>query len=110
MEQPKRIVAIGADDAGFHLKEIIKQHLESQGVEVVDYGPATPDPIDYPDVAAALAKDIAARKFERGILICGTGIGMAITANKVLVSTLPKLMIPIRLNGHARAIMHRSLR
>jgi len=83
MEQPKRIVAIGADDAGFHLKEIIKQHLESQGVEVVDYGPATPDPIDYPDVAAALAKDIAARKFERGILICGTGIGMAITANKV---------------------------
>jgi len=83
MEQSKRIVAIGADDAGFQLKEIIKQHLESQGVEVVDYGPATANPIDYPDVAAALAKDVAAHKLERGILICGTGIGMAITANKV---------------------------
>jgi ribose 5-phosphate isomerase B len=83
MGNSNRVVAIGADDAGFYLKEIIKQHLASQGIEVVDYGPATADPIDYPDVAAALAKDIAAHKYERGILICGTGIGMAITANKV---------------------------
>lgn len=79
----KRVVAIGADDAGYNLKEIIKQHLEAQGIEVADYGPSTPDPIDYPDVAVVLARDIAAHKFERGILICGTGIGMAITANKV---------------------------
>ncbi|MFC1464870.1 MAG: ribose 5-phosphate isomerase B [Candidatus Brachytrichaceae bacterium NZ_4S206] len=76
-------VAIGADDAGYTLKEIIKNHLEAQGVEVTDYGPSTPDPVDYPDVAVVLARDIAAHKFERGILICGTGIGMAITANKV---------------------------
>ncbi|BCX04191.1 MAG: ribose 5-phosphate isomerase B [Candidatus Roseilinea sp.] len=79
----KRQVAIGADDAGYVLKEIIKKHLESQGVEVTDYGPSTPDPVDYPDIAVVLARDIAAHKFERGILICGTGIGMAITANKV---------------------------
>ena len=78
-----RTVAIGADDAGFGLKEIIKQHLQSQGVEVVDYGPTSADPIDYPDVAVALAQDISAHKQERGILICGTGIGMAIAANKV---------------------------
>ena len=84
MNQPaKSIVAIGADDAGYQLKEIIKKHLESQGIEVADYGPSTADPIDYPDVAVMLARDIAAHKFERGILICGTGIGMAITANKV---------------------------
>ena len=79
----KPVVAIGADDAGFGLKEIIKKHLESQGIEVADYGPATADPVDYPDVAAALANDISAHKHERGILICGTGIGMAIAANKV---------------------------
>jgi ribose 5-phosphate isomerase B len=82
-QQAKSIVAIGADDAGYQLKEIIKKHLESQGIEVADYGPSTADPIDYPDVAVMLARDIAAHKFERGILICGTGIGMAITANKV---------------------------
>ncbi len=82
MSDQKR-VAIGADDAGYQLKEIIKKHLEAQGVEVVDYGPSTPDPVDYPDVAVMLARDIAAQKYERGILICGTGIGMAITANKV---------------------------
>ncbi|MCS6847771.1 MAG: ribose 5-phosphate isomerase B [Anaerolineae bacterium] len=82
-ERAKARVAIGADDAGYTLKEIIKKHLEAQGVEVTDYGPSTPDPVDYPDVAVVLARDIAAHKFERGILICGTGIGMAITANKV---------------------------
>ncbi len=79
----QKCVAIGADDAGYQLKEIIKKHLEAQGVEVADYGPSTPDPVDYPDVAVMLARDIAAQKYERGILICGTGIGMAITANKV---------------------------
>ena len=82
-QRAKSIVAIGADDAGYQLKEIIKKHLESQGIEVADYGPSTSDPVDYPDVAVALARDIAAHKFQRGILICGTGIGMAITANKV---------------------------
>jgi ribose 5-phosphate isomerase B len=81
MTRPK--VAIGSDDAGFELKETLKTYLAAAGVEVLDYGCDSPDPVDYPDVALALAKDIAAKKAERGILICGTGIGMAIAANKV---------------------------
>jgi ribose 5-phosphate isomerase B len=76
-------VAIGSDEAGFDLKEALKAHLTNAGVEVLDYGCDSPDPVDYPDIALNLAQDIAAHKMERGILICGTGIGMAITANKV---------------------------
>ncbi len=76
-------VAIGSDEAGFDLKELLKAHLEAQGLDVKDYGCPSPDPVDYPDVAYALAKDVANDPSERGILICGTGIGMAIAANKV---------------------------
>ena len=79
----KQKVLIGCDEAAFQLKEIIKAHLEQQGVDVVDYGVHSTDPVDYPDIAVMVAKDIAAHKAERGILICGTGIGMAIAANKV---------------------------
>ena len=79
----KTKVAIGSDEAGFGLKEALKAHLTEAGVEVLDYGCDSPDPVDYPDIALTLARDIAAHKMERGILICGTGIGMAITANKV---------------------------
>ena len=82
-EQNERTVGIGADEAGYVLKETLKQHLTGQGVRVVDYGPATPEPVDYPDVAVLLARDVATHLLERGILVCGTGIGMAITANKV---------------------------
>jgi len=78
VEQP---IAIGSDDAGHELKEAIKAFLEAQGVAVKDYAAAPGD--DYPDVAYRVARDIADQKGERGILICGTGIGMAITANKV---------------------------
>ncbi len=74
-------IAIGADDAGFELKEAIKHFLEARGIAVKDYDSAPDD--DYPDVAYRVAKDIAEHKGDRGILICGTGIGMAITANKV---------------------------
>jgi ribose 5-phosphate isomerase B len=77
-------IAIGADEAGFGLKETIKNYLASLGVECEDFG--TNDEkqqIDYPDVGFAVAEQIAADKFERGILICGTGIGMTIAANKV---------------------------
>lgn len=74
-------IAIGSDEAGIALKEIVKDYLESRGVAVKDYAHASED--DYPDVAYRVAKDIAEGRGERGILICGTGIGMAITANKV---------------------------
>jgi len=80
---PRKRVAIGSDEAGFALKEQLKAHLATSDVEVLDYGCPSSDPVDYPDVALALAQDIAAGKAERGILICGTGIGMAIAANKV---------------------------
>ncbi len=83
MSEENKVVAIGSDEAGYDLKELIKQHLTAQGVEVKDYGCHSTEPVDYPDVAVVLAKDVASHQIERGILICGTGIGMAITANKV---------------------------
>ena len=82
MSDPKTVL-IGCDEAAFGLKETIKAHLQSLGVNVVDYGVYSTDPVDYPDIAVQVAKDVAAKKSDRAILICGTGIGMAITANKV---------------------------
>ena len=79
----KKTVLLGCDEAALQLKEIIKAHLEAQNVNVIDYGVHTSDPVDYPDIALAVATDVAAKKSDRAILICGTGIGMAITANKV---------------------------
>jgi ribose 5-phosphate isomerase B len=76
-------LAIGADEAAFDLKEILKAHLAARGVEVVDYGAFDKTPVLYPDIAVKVAEAIVAGKHERGILMCGTGIGMAITANKV---------------------------
>lgn len=80
---PTRKVVIAADHLGLPLKDAVKAHLMQQGVEVVDLGVNGTDPVDYPDLGQALAERIAARDFERGILVCGTGAGMAITANKV---------------------------
>jgi ribose 5-phosphate isomerase B len=77
-------IAIGADRAGYELKETIKHFLAGLGVEAVDFGPPDgKEDVDYPDVGFAVASAIAEGKFERGILICGTGIGMTITADKV---------------------------
>jgi ribose 5-phosphate isomerase B len=76
-------VAIGSDDAGYALKELLKDHLAVRGVGVVDFGCHDTEPIDYPDVAADVAAAVAEGRFERAILICGTGIGMSIAANKV---------------------------
>jgi ribose 5-phosphate isomerase B len=76
-------IAIGSDHNGFKLKEEIKAYLKTLGREVEDYGVASEDPVDYPDVAVKLAEAVARGKHERGILVCGTGIGMAIAANKV---------------------------
>ncbi|MCR4401520.1 MAG: ribose 5-phosphate isomerase B [Firmicutes bacterium] len=76
-------VILGADHLGFGLKETIKSYLCDKGVEVVDAGTYDTNPVDYPDIAHAVAKRIASGELDRGILICGTGIGMAIVANKV---------------------------
>jgi ribose 5-phosphate isomerase B len=76
-------IAIGCDEAGFQFKETIKKLLVEKGLEVEDFGVYNTDPVLYPDIAVAVARSIAEGKHERGILICGTGIGMAIAANKV---------------------------
>jgi len=76
-------IAIGADNLGYGLKEELKKYIESLGHEVVDCGCSSPDPVDYPDVAKVTVKAIQDEKCERGILICGTGIGMAMAANKM---------------------------
>ncbi len=76
-------IALGADDAAYDLKETIKKYLEERGIEVVDYGVYDTKPSLYPDIAVKVAEAIAGGKHERGILMCGTGLGMAITANKV---------------------------
>ncbi|UOF90412.1 ribose 5-phosphate isomerase B [Fodinisporobacter ferrooxydans] len=76
-------IAIGCDEAAFTLKELIKIHLQECGHEAVDYGCYSQDAIDYPDIAYKVSKEIQQKKFERGILLCGTGLGVAITANKV---------------------------
>lgn len=79
----KKVVLLGCDDAAFSLKEVIKAHLQSRGIEVIDYGVYSPDPVDYPDIAVRVARDVAAGRSDRAILLCGTGIGMAIAANKI---------------------------
>ena len=75
-------VGIGCDNNGLAFKEAISEHLRGSEFELVDYGCHTCDAVDYPDVAFEVAKDIADGKLERGILICGTGLGVAIAANK----------------------------
>lgn len=76
-------IAVGADSNGFGLKEVVKQHLTTRGHEVVDYGVASAEEVDYPDVAAPVARAVRAGDVERAVLVCGTGLGMAIVANKV---------------------------
>jgi ribose 5-phosphate isomerase B len=76
-------IALGADHAGYLLKDQIKQHLQLQGVDVRDEGTSSPESVDYPDYARAVAHDVSQQRADLGILVCGSGIGMAITANKV---------------------------
>ena len=76
-------VAIGADHGGYRLKEDIKGLLEDLGVDYKDFGTHSTESVDYPDVALPVAQSVADVLFDRGILICGTGIGIGIAANKV---------------------------
>jgi ribose 5-phosphate isomerase B len=77
-------IALGADHAGVELKDKIKQWLQTQGVQVDDRGTNSTASVDYPDFARAVGDEVAAHAADYGILVCGSGIGMAITANKVL--------------------------
>ena len=79
----KIVVALGCDHAALDMKGIIKTHLESKGYVITDVGTYGPESCDYPDFAFKVANEVANRKAEKGIIICGTGIGVAIAANKV---------------------------
>ena len=76
-------VSIGSDHAGFEQKQALVDYLKGKGHEVVDRGPANDDRVDYPDYAAPVARDVADGSADYGVLVCGTGIGMAMAADKV---------------------------
>lgn len=77
------MIAIGSDHGGFELKKAVMAHLEKRGLEYKDFGTYTRDSCDYPEYGRAVALAVASGEFERGIVICGTGIGISIAANKV---------------------------
>ena len=76
-------IALGADHGGFELKEEIKKYLEDNGHEIKDFGTYSTDSCDYADFSLKVAEKVASKEFKFGILICGTGIGISIAANKV---------------------------
>lgn len=83
MTSSKLRVAIAADNLGFQLKNDLMAHLKAGGYDVQDLGVDSEVPVDYPDIGGAAAERVATGEFDRGILVCGTGAGMAICANKV---------------------------
>ena len=76
-------VGLGSDHGGFKLKEQVKAHLEGQGIECVDYGTNSEDSVDYPKYGEKVGKAVVGGECDKGIVICGTGIGISISANKV---------------------------
>jgi ribose 5-phosphate isomerase B len=84
MDQSSRLkIALGADHGGYLLKEELKRYLISEGWQVEDFGTFSEEPVDYPDLAFKIAKAVARGEFPQGILVCTTGIGVSIAANKV---------------------------
>lgn len=77
------MIAIGSDHGGFALKQEIMEHLKKRGLEYKDFGTYSEASCDYPVYGKAVAKAVAAGEYEKGIIICGTGIGISISANKV---------------------------
>lgn len=76
-------IALGCDEAAYEMKQAIQAELQRQGHELLDFGTHDGAPVLYPDIAVALAEAVARGEAQRGLLFCGTGIGMAISANKV---------------------------
>jgi len=76
-------IAVGSDHRGVELRAKLKNFLQSLGQEVVDVGSFGSDEVDYPDIAAEVARKVSKKEVDRGILVCGTGVGMCIAANKV---------------------------
>jgi len=76
-------VALGADHAGVRLKSEVRQLLDERGIPYTDFGTDSSASVDYPDFAVKVAREVSSGRFDRGILVCGSGIGMAMAANKV---------------------------
>lgn len=76
-------IAIGSDHAGYRLKETLRGYLESKNYQVTDHGTFSEESVDYPDIGFSVAKAVATGQHERGVLICGTGQGMVMVANRV---------------------------
>jgi len=76
-------IAVGSDHRGFSIRPKIIEWIQEMGHEVTDVGSHTPDPVDYPDIAATVGRMVISDQVDRGVLICGTGFGMSIAANKV---------------------------
>lgn len=79
---PRQTIAIGADHAGFQLKDALVDELKSMGFDVIDMGTNSDASVDYPDYGYAVAKAVMNGKADRGVLVCGTGVGMSIAANR----------------------------
>lgn len=76
-------IAIGSDHAGFPLKQEVKKHLQELRHKVVDVGTHNTDPVDYPDFAEAVGRAVLGKKADRGIVVCGSGVGASVAANKI---------------------------
>ncbi len=76
-------IALGSDHGGYKLKEHLKQYLEELNIEYTDFGCGNEQPVDYPDIGFKVSNEVKNGNFDKGILICGTGIGMSIVANKI---------------------------
>ncbi|MCS6797446.1 MAG: ribose 5-phosphate isomerase B [Myxococcota bacterium] len=77
-----RRVAFGCDHAGFALRQTVVEYLRGRGFEVLDFGTDRPDPCDYPDIAHAVARALAEGRADRAVLVCGSGVGMSMAANR----------------------------
>lgn len=82
MDENKTPIIIGSDHAAYHLKEKVKGLIEKRGIEVEDVGTHSEESVDYPNIGIKVADSVSTGKFGRGILLCGTGIGMSMVANR----------------------------
>ena len=102
-------IAIGADHAGFVLKEELRQTLEQKGYQVIDRGTHSQESCDFPDYAEQVARDVAEGRADRGVLVCWTGVGMSIAANKVpgiraALGTIPEEVELVRAHNDANVL------
>jgi ribose 5-phosphate isomerase B len=83
MSKARQTVVIGSDHAGFSLKNDVVRAIEQEGFDVLDVGSFDPNPVDFPDIAAALTGAVLSGRAKRGLMVCGTGVGASIAANKI---------------------------